>query len=56
MIVEYDMAGEQVGPIGNIQADGRVVRLSVVDVVELSAGRMKRVWRYDDPAELRPNR
>jgi hypothetical protein len=56
VIVEYDMAGELVGPIGNVPADGRVIRLHVVDVVELAGARMKRIWRYDDPAELRPNR
>jgi hypothetical protein len=56
VIVEYDMSGEQVGPIGGIPADGRVIRLHVADVVELRSSRMKRIWRYDDPAELRPDR
>lgn len=56
VIVEYEMAGEQVGPIGGVPADGRVVSLHVADVVQLTSGRMNRIWRYDDPAELRPDR
>jgi hypothetical protein len=52
-IVEYTIAGEQLGPIGWIpmQKDA-VFRLHVVDVAELRDGRIARVWRYDNPSEM----
>jgi ketosteroid isomerase-like protein len=52
-IVEYTIAGEQLGPIGWIpmQKDA-VFRLHVVDVAELRDGRIARVWRYDNPSEI----
>jgi ketosteroid isomerase-like protein len=52
-IVEYTIAGEQLGPIGwmPMQRD-RVIRLEIVDVCELSGGRITRTWRYDNPAQI----
>jgi ketosteroid isomerase-like protein len=51
-VVEYDIAGEQLGPIGWIPARrDNVVRFHVVDVVEVRDGKIARVWRYDNPAE-----
>jgi ketosteroid isomerase-like protein len=53
-LVEYDIAGEQIGPLAWIPAnrDGKVVRLHVVDVVELRDGKIARVWRCDNPGEI----
>jgi ketosteroid isomerase-like protein len=52
-IVEYWIAGDQIAPIGwaPVQRD-RVVRLHVVDVDEIRNGKIARVWRYDNPAEI----
>jgi hypothetical protein len=52
-IVEYTLAGEQIGPIGwvPLQRD-RVIRKHNVDVDEVKDGRIVRVWRYDNPIEL----
>lgn len=52
-VVEYDIAGEQLGPIGWIAVQREnVVRLHVVDVVEIRNAKIARVWRYDNPAEI----
>ena len=52
-IVEYTIDGEQRGPLGWIppQRD-QVVRLHVVDVNEIKEGKIARIWRYDNPAEI----
>ena len=52
-IVEYSLAGEQMGPIGwvPLQRD-RVVKKHNVDVDEVVDGKIKRIWRYDNPNEL----
>jgi hypothetical protein len=53
VIVEYDIVGEQIAPIGwvSLQKD-RLVKLSVIDVVEMQGGKIARVWRYDNPAQI----
>ena len=52
-IVEYTIDGQQVGPIGWVQPHaGNVVRLHVVDIDEMRDGKIARVWRYDNPAEI----
>jgi ketosteroid isomerase-like protein len=52
-IVEYSINGEQLGPIGWIPAKrDNVVRFQVVDVCEMRDGKIARVWRYDNPAEM----
>jgi hypothetical protein len=53
-VVEYTIAGEQVGPLDGIppvQRD-RTLVLHVVDVVEVTGGKIAAVWRYDNPAEV----
>jgi hypothetical protein len=51
-VVEYTIAGEQLGPIGWVPAQkDAVIRLHLVDVNELRDGRIARIWRYDNPAE-----
>ncbi|MGH7271011.1 MAG: ester cyclase [Polyangiaceae bacterium] len=52
-VVEYTIAGEQLGPVGWVpmQKDA-VVRLHVADVCELRDGRISQVWRYDNPGEI----
>ena len=51
-VVEYTIAGEQLGPIGWIPAQkDTVLRFHVVDVCELRDGRIARIWRYDNPTE-----
>ena len=52
-VVEHDIAGEQLGPIGWVPAQrDKVVRLHVVDVAELRDGKIARVWRYDNLSEI----
>jgi steroid delta-isomerase-like uncharacterized protein len=52
-VVEYFIAGEQLGPLGWIPAQrDRVVRLQIVDVDEIRDGKIARVWRYDNPAQI----
>jgi ketosteroid isomerase-like protein len=52
-VVEYSIAGEQLGPIGWVPAQrDKVVRLEVVDICELADGKIARVWRYDNPAQI----
>jgi steroid delta-isomerase-like uncharacterized protein len=53
VIVEYDIAGEQLGPIGWIPAQrDKVIRLHVLDVAEMRDSKIARVWRYDNLAEI----
>jgi hypothetical protein len=52
-IVEYSVAGEQLGPIGWIPAQrDKVVRLELVDICEVTNGKIARVWRYDNPSQI----
>jgi hypothetical protein len=56
-IVEYSVAGEQLGPLGWPLAwiparRDNVVRYEVVDLCEIRNGQIARVWRYDSPEEL----
>jgi ketosteroid isomerase-like protein len=53
VVVEYSIAGEQVGAIGWIppQRD-KVVRLQVADIAEMRDGKIARLWRYDNPAQI----
>jgi ketosteroid isomerase-like protein len=49
-VVEYSIDGEQLGPIGWVPAQrDKVVRMELVDVVEMTGGKIARVWRYDNP-------
>ncbi len=54
-VVEYTIAGEQVGPIDwiPIQRDKTLV-LHIVDVVEVAGSKIAAVWRYDNPSEILP--
>jgi ketosteroid isomerase-like protein len=52
-IVEYSMSGLQRGPIGWVPAQqDNVIALKVADVCEMRAGKIARIWRYDNPAQL----
>ncbi|HZU83562.1 MAG TPA: nuclear transport factor 2 family protein [Polyangiaceae bacterium] len=53
VVLEYSISGEQLAPIDwvPLQRD-RVVRLHVADVLEMQGGKIARVWRYDNPAEI----
>jgi hypothetical protein len=52
-VAEYTISGEQIGPLFGfaLQRD-KVVRLHVIDVVELAAGKIAKIWRYDNPVEI----
>jgi ketosteroid isomerase-like protein len=53
VIVEYFIVGEQAAAIGWVQPQReRLIKLAVVDVVEMRDGKIARVWRYDDPAQI----
>jgi ketosteroid isomerase-like protein len=52
-IVEYEIAGDQIGALGWISPQrDKVIRLHVVDVIEIRDSKIARVWRYDNPAEI----
>jgi hypothetical protein len=52
-IVEYTLAGEQLGPIGWVPLQRyRVIKKHNLDVDEIQNGRIVHVWRYDNPTEL----
>jgi hypothetical protein len=52
-VVEYKIAGEQVGPIDwvPVQRDKTLV-LHIVDIVEVASDKIAAVWRYDNPSEI----
>jgi ketosteroid isomerase-like protein len=51
-VAEYFIAGEQIAALGWIPAQrDKVVRLQVVDVMEIRDGKVAHVWRYDNPAQ-----
>ena len=53
VLVEYHLTGELRRRLGRIGApDGRLVRLSQVDVYELHDGKLLRAVRYVDPAQI----
>jgi steroid delta-isomerase-like uncharacterized protein len=52
-VVEYFVAGEQLGALGWLPAQhDKVIRLQVVDVMELRDGKIAHVWRYDNPGQI----
>jgi ketosteroid isomerase-like protein len=52
-VVEYYVAGEQVAPLGWLPPQrNKVVRLQVVDVMEMRDGKIAHVWRYENPAQI----
>jgi steroid delta-isomerase-like uncharacterized protein len=51
-IVEYFIAGQQVGALGWIPFHERVFRLFTVDVAEIRDGKIARIWRFDDPWQV----
>jgi predicted ester cyclase len=52
-VVEYSIAGEQLGPIMWIPAErDRVVRWELVDIYEIKNGKIAHVWRYDNPIQI----
>jgi hypothetical protein len=54
-IVEYSIAGEQLGPLGWIPAQrDQVIRFESVDVCEIANGKIAHVWRYGNPAQMAP--
>jgi ketosteroid isomerase-like protein len=53
VIIEYSIAGEQLAPIGWIPAQrDKVIRMDLVDLCEIRDGKIARVWRYDNPAQI----
>jgi ketosteroid isomerase-like protein len=53
VIIQYFVVGTQTAPLGWIPlAHDRLLKLSVVDVVEMRAGSIARVWRYEDPGQV----
>jgi ketosteroid isomerase-like protein len=52
-VAEYFIAGEQLGSLGWLPAQrDKVIRLQVVDVMELRDGKVAHVWRYDNPSQI----
>jgi hypothetical protein len=52
-VVEYTIAGEQVGPIDGIPVQrDRALVLHIVDVVEVASDKIAAIWRYNNRSEL----
>jgi len=52
VVVEYDVVGEQIGPLGLIPAQrNNLLKLFVADVVELRGDKIARIVRYDNPSQ-----
>lgn len=52
-ILEYSIAGDQLGPIGWIPAQrDKVIRMELVDICEIRGGKIARIWRYDNPGQI----
>jgi len=55
VVVEYQISGEQIAPIGWVPAQRmRVPHIDVADVVELKDGKISRITRYDNRGYLLP--
>ena len=53
VVAEYFIVGEQQLPIGWVPVQSeKLIKLAVIDVVEMRGGKIARVWRYDDPAQI----
>ncbi len=53
VIAEYFIMGEQRGSLGWIPVQhDTVLKLTVVDVMEMRERKIARVWRYDNPSEI----
>jgi ketosteroid isomerase-like protein len=53
VVVEYHVVGEQRGPLGFVPAQrDNLLKLFVVDVIEMQSGKIARVWRYDNPFQI----
>jgi ketosteroid isomerase-like protein len=53
VVVEYHIVGEQRGPIAWVPAQkDNLLKLFVVDVMQLQDSKIARVWRYDNPAQI----
>jgi hypothetical protein len=52
-IVEYSIAGEQLGAIGWVPRQrSSVVRMMVTDVAQVVDGKIARLWRFDNPTQI----
>lgn len=53
VVVEYHIVGEQRGALAWVPAQkDNLLKMYVVDVAEMRAGKIAHVWRYDDPAQI----
>lgn len=52
-VVEYSIAGEQIGPIQWVPTQrDKVIRLELVDICEIRDHHIARIWRYDNPSQI----
>jgi ketosteroid isomerase-like protein len=52
-IVEYSIAGEQLGALQGIPAQrDKVIRFELVDICEIRDHHIVRIWRYDNPSQI----
>ena len=53
VVAEDHIVGEQRGPLAWIPAQkDNLLKMFVVDVAEMRGGKIARVWRYDNPAQI----
>jgi hypothetical protein len=53
VVVQYHIVGEQRGPLGWIASQrDRLLKMFIVDVIEMRDHKIKHVWRYDNPSQI----
>lgn len=53
VVLEYTIAGEQLGPLGSIPAQrDKTVVLHIADIIEVAADKIGHIWRYENPTEI----
>jgi len=53
VVAEYHMVGEQRGPIGVVPAQkDNLFKMYIVDVIEFREGKIAKIRRYDNPAQI----
>lgn len=53
VVVEYHLVGEQRGPIAWVPTQkDTLIKMFIVDVMEIQTGKIARVWRYSNPSQI----
>jgi len=52
VVAEYHIVGTQRGSYLYVPVKNPVIKVSLVDVIEMRGGKIARVWRYDNPLQI----